>query len=104
MIETAVRPQALILSDALNSFLHHFVAPDEATRGVQTTHLEGIIIECTKLGYILLSQPRDWRFVFESGESDSWVVCAGLDKLGAPDGRARRVVEPTVVRQAAVRA
>jgi len=98
VVETAVRPQALILSDALNSFLHHFVAQNEASRNAQVDHLEGIIIECTKLGYVLLSQPRDWRFVFESGSHDTWVVCAGLDKLGGPESPARRVVEPTVAR------
>ncbi|KAH8686487.1 hypothetical protein BGZ61DRAFT_355615 [Ilyonectria robusta] len=97
--EDVVGPQALALANALNTFLHHFVASDE-----QTSHLQAVIIECTKLGYVLLSQPSDWQFVFEtdgaSTRKQPVVVCAGLEKLGHGDGTRysspRRVVEPLV--------
>lgn len=95
-----VGPQALALANALNTFLHYFVGSDE-----QTSHLQAVIIECTKLGYVLLSQPSDWHFVFEtdgaSTRKQPVVVCAGLEKLSHGDGTRysspRRVVEPLVI-------
>ncbi|KAH6973088.1 hypothetical protein BKA56DRAFT_111552 [Ilyonectria sp. MPI-CAGE-AT-0026] len=98
--EDVVGPQALALANALNTFLHYFVASDE-----QTSHLQAVIIECTNLGYVLLSQPSDWQFVFEtdgaSTRKQPVVVCAGLEKLGHGDGTRysspRRVVEPLVI-------
>ncbi|KAF7554293.1 hypothetical protein G7Z17_g3033 [Cylindrodendrum hubeiense] len=45
----AVAPQALALANALNTFLHYFVASDGASRD-QADHLQAVIIECTKLG------------------------------------------------------
>ncbi|WAO93274.1 Hypothetical protein NCS54_01081500 [Fusarium falciforme] len=83
--EAALSPQALALATRLNAFLHHFVG---TSHSAQTDHLQAVIIECTKLGYVILSQPQDWRFVFEKG--NSVVVRPGLDKGG------RRVVEPEV--------
>lgn len=83
--EAALSSQALALATGLNAFLHHFVG---TSHSAQTDHLQAVIIECTKLGYVILSQPQDWRFVFEKG--NSVVVCPGLDKGG------RRVVEPEV--------
>ncbi|UPK93947.1 hypothetical protein LCI18_004882 [Fusarium solani-melongenae] len=83
--EAALSSQALALTTRLNGFLHHFVG---TSHSAQTDHLQSVIVECTKLGYVILSQPQDWRFVFEKG--NSVVVCPGLDKGG------RRVVEPEV--------
>ncbi|KAJ4227931.1 hypothetical protein NW759_004020 [Fusarium solani] len=83
--EAALSSQALALTTRLNGFLHHFVG---TSHSAQTDHLQAVIVECTKLGYVILSQPQDWRFVFEKG--NSVVVCPGLDKGG------RRVVEPEV--------
>ncbi|KAI8715908.1 hypothetical protein NCS52_01099700 [Fusarium sp. LHS14.1] len=83
--EAALSSQALTLTTRLNGFLHHFVG---TSHNAQTDHLQAVIVECTKLGYVILSQPQDWRFVFEKG--NSVVVCPGLDKGG------RRVVEPEV--------
>ncbi|KAM6520121.1 hypothetical protein FALCPG4_013672 [Fusarium falciforme] len=83
--EAALSSQALALATRLNAFLHHFVG---TSHSAQTDHLQAVIIECTKLGYVILSQPQDWRFVFEKG--NSVVVRPGLDKGG------RRVVEPEV--------
>ncbi|RSM05258.1 hypothetical protein CDV31_009656 [Fusarium ambrosium] len=83
--EATLSSQALALTTRLNAFLHHFVG---TSHSAQTDHLQAVIVECTKLGYVILSQPQDWRFVFEKG--NSVVVCPGLDKGG------RRVVEPEV--------
>ncbi|KAF4991633.1 hypothetical protein FDECE_13981 [Fusarium decemcellulare] len=83
--EAAVSQQALAVANSLNAFLHHFVG---TSRGAQTDHLQAVILECTRLGYVILSQPQDWRYVFEKG--DMLVVCPGLDKGG------RRVVDPEV--------
>ncbi|KAI8660964.1 hypothetical protein NCS57_01075400 [Fusarium keratoplasticum] len=83
--KAALSSQALALATRLNGFLHHFVG---TSHSAQTDHLQAVIVECTKLGYVILSQPQDWRFVFEKG--NSVVVCPGLDKGG------RRVVEPEV--------
>ncbi|KAH7126110.1 hypothetical protein EDB81DRAFT_663142 [Dactylonectria macrodidyma] len=100
--EELVAPQALALANALNTFLHYFVGADGVRRDEQTSHLQAVIIECTKLGYVLLSQPSDWQFVFGtdhpgSGRS-SLVVCPGLEKLSHGDGTRysspRRVLEP----------
>ncbi|EEU42705.1 uncharacterized protein NECHADRAFT_101447 [Fusarium vanettenii 77-13-4] len=83
--EATLSSQAQALTTRLNGFLHHFVG---TSHNAQTDHLQAVIVECTKLGYAILSQPQDWRFVFEKG--NSVVVCPGLDKGG------RRVVEPEV--------
>lgn len=100
-----VSQQAAALASALNTFFGHFVATDEASRVNQKSHLEAVIVECTKLGYVLLSQPSEWRFVHVSGQqgsSHAAVVCAGLVKVthkdGTPYGTPREVVAPTVMR------
>lgn len=103
--ESVAFHQAPALAISLNTFLHYFVAPDEASRQEQTNHLQAVIVECTKLGYVLLSQPSDWQFVFKGGgvntRQPGVVVCAGLDKLGPPNGSRysspRRVVEPVLM-------
>ncbi|KAH7115504.1 hypothetical protein B0J13DRAFT_487778 [Dactylonectria estremocensis] len=104
--EPVVSHQALALANALNTFLHYFVAPDEASRQEQTSHLQAVIVECTKLGYVLFSQPSDWQFVFKVGgvntRQQGVVVCPGLNKLSPPDGSRRyssprRVVEPVLI-------
>lgn len=48
-------------------------------------------MEFAKFGYALLSQPGDWRFMYEPSTADmgqrAVVVCAGLEKLSHRDGR-----------------
>ncbi|KAJ4262722.1 hypothetical protein NW757_000976 [Fusarium falciforme] len=78
--------QAGGLANELNSFLRFFAAQDAAGSQEQTSHLQAVILECTKLGYILLSQPSDWRFVFSDKQSRRVVVCPGLEKLSHSDG------------------
>ncbi|KAF4998036.1 hypothetical protein FDECE_11913 [Fusarium decemcellulare] len=78
--------QASSLVNELNTVLHFFVA--EVSRQDQTSHLQAVILECAKLGYVVLSQPSDWRFVFGSNDGNSRriVVCPGLEKLSHNDG------------------
>ncbi|KAJ3529124.1 hypothetical protein NM208_g9898 [Fusarium decemcellulare] len=93
--------QASSLASELNTVLHFFVA--EVSRQDQTSHLQAVILECAKLGYVVLSQPSDWRFVFGSNDGNSRriVVCPGLEKLSHNDGARYRspkeVVAPVSV-------
>ncbi|CAH0044688.1 unnamed protein product [Clonostachys solani] len=95
--ETVVSSQALALTSALNTFLDSFVSSSHAG---QREHLQLVIVECTKLGYVLFSHPSDWRFVHEAGRGGA-VVCAGLEKLsqrgGVPYKTPKVVVPPTAV-------
>ncbi|CAG9947006.1 unnamed protein product [Clonostachys rosea f. rosea IK726] len=96
--ETVVSSQAQALTGALNTFLDNFVSSSDASG--QREHLQLVIIECTKLGYVLFSHPSDWRFVHEAGRG-SVVVCAGLEKLGqwggVPYKTPKIVVPPTAI-------
>lgn len=99
VIEATARPQAKALASALNAVLSHFVAPGGASHEAQTRHLQDVAIECTKLGHMLLSQPQDWHFVYETAGSNL-VVCPGLDKgrTSSAASNGRRVVEPVLFR------
>lgn len=83
--------KAFSLANKLNTFLQVFVAQDSASRQDQTSHLQAVILECTKLGYVLLSQPGDWGFVFSNkpttmDRAHRIVVCPGLERLSHNDG------------------
>ncbi|KAK0648208.1 hypothetical protein B0T16DRAFT_326817, partial [Cercophora newfieldiana] len=100
----AVTSQAAALSNALDTFLGYFVAADEGSRSQQRSHLQAVIGETTKLGYVLLSQPSEWRFVHTLGQKTGGrvaVVCAGLvkvtDKDGTPYPAPKQVVAPQTV-------
>jgi len=97
-----VLPQAAGLVNALASFLQPFVAPG-AAQG-QAEHLRDVVVETTKLGYVLLSQPADWRFTHSAPVQPGLrylVVCAGLLKVGNKDGQSydapRQVAAPLLV-------
>jgi len=69
---------------ALNGFLGYFVGGD---RQQQEKHLHGVVMECAKYGYVLFSQPGEFRLNFEASHgSNSIVVCPGLDKASDGDG------------------
>ncbi|RCI12706.1 hypothetical protein L249_1256 [Ophiocordyceps polyrhachis-furcata BCC 54312] len=97
-----VSSKAQQLTTALNGVLRPFTEPDAASQ--QTRHLELVILECAKLGYVLFSHPSDWRFVTEhAGTKEDHagiVVEAGLVKLsdreGVPYRSPRSVVDPVV--------
>ncbi|KAB5536393.1 hypothetical protein GE09DRAFT_1176388 [Coniochaeta sp. 2T2.1] len=82
--DAAIAPQVKSLANALDVFLAPFVlGPDR-----QKSHLEAAIAECTKFGYVLLSQPSEWTFVHVPDRlGQAAVVCAGLVKLSNKDGR-----------------
>ncbi|KAF5615220.1 hypothetical protein F52700_13514 [Fusarium sp. NRRL 52700] len=83
-------PMALSLANELNQFLERFVTQDPASQQDQTNHLQAVILECTKLGYAVLSQPSDWGFIFSNStpltKSRRIVVCPGLERLSQNDG------------------
>ncbi|KAF5718324.1 hypothetical protein FGLOB1_1698 [Fusarium globosum] len=56
---TEASPMALSLANELNQFLGVFVTQDTASLQDQMNHLQAVILECTKLGYVVLSQPSD---------------------------------------------
>ncbi|TFA97823.1 hypothetical protein CCMA1212_010430 [Trichoderma ghanense] len=96
-----IAPKAQMLTQSLNSFLDTFVDP--GTNEEQTSHLQDVVIECAKLGYMLFSHPVDWRFVFEGTPTGTTsistvVVCPGLEKCsdreGNPYTHPRRVAAP----------
>jgi hypothetical protein len=101
---SATMPQAAGLASALDTFLGAFVFGDDESRQEQKNHLEEVIVEVARLGYILLSQPSDLRFVHVQGRKPAdimAVVCAGLDKVTMRDGTPldgpRVVLAPTLV-------
>ncbi|KAI0016116.1 hypothetical protein F4780DRAFT_773103 [Xylariomycetidae sp. FL0641] len=80
--------QAHALAMALNSFLEPFVTGDREGRYEQENHLREVIVECATFGYLLFSQPAEYRFVFGgTGKQNTIVVCPGLDKVTDEDGR-----------------
>ena len=100
--EADAAPQAADLSNALNRLLLHFVPASASARNEQTSHLQALIIECTKLGYTLFSHPCDWAFAFRPNKPSQGkviVVCAGLNKLSHRDGKRYKapkcIVEPS---------
>ncbi|KAJ0307222.1 hypothetical protein Brms1b_010061 [Colletotrichum noveboracense] len=93
------------LATALNACLRHFVPADQGSQRQQLDHLQAVILECTKLGYEIVSQPSDWRFTYKTEDAGASgvrpvVVCPGLDKVTSKDGKMynspRRVVAPVV--------
>lgn len=97
-------PQAAGLASALDTFLGPFVLSDEESRLQQKEHLEEMIVEVARFGYVLLSQPGDLQFVHVQGRKSAdmmAVVCAGLDKVTTRDGtpldRPRPVLAPMLV-------
>ncbi|KAH7347848.1 hypothetical protein B0T11DRAFT_145257 [Plectosphaerella cucumerina] len=101
---SATMPQAAGLASALDTFLGAFVFGDDESRQEQKNHLEEVIVEVARLGYILLSQPSDLRLVHVQGRKPAdmmAVVCAGLDKVTMRDGTPldgpRVVLAPTLV-------
>ncbi|KAM0337404.1 hypothetical protein ACHAPQ_003180 [Fusarium lateritium] len=88
--EVEAYANAHALANELNTFLQLFVVQDSVSQRNQTKHLQEVIVECTKLGYVVLSQPSDWRFVFSNNnlmdKSRKIVVCPGLEKYSHNDG------------------
>ncbi|KLU86259.1 hypothetical protein MAPG_05275 [Magnaporthiopsis poae ATCC 64411] len=87
--EAMVGDKVRKLAAALDRFLAAFVAPQKS--GQQQGHLNDLLMECAKFGYLLLSQPGEFSLrqaaEYQPGQSkDHLVVCPGLVKTGNEQG------------------
>lgn len=82
---------------AMNSFLEACV--EERSVYFQESHLHDVVLECAKLGYMILSHPEDLAWKFDSGIADKLVLCPGLEKVSDSQGVGCRpeVICPPVV-------
>ncbi|KAJ3566481.1 hypothetical protein NPX13_g7113 [Xylaria arbuscula] len=74
------------LAVALNACLKPFVKGREDQLHKQQSHLEQVIRECATFGYLLFSQPSEYRLRFENYEGSGIVVCPGLYKVVNDNG------------------
>ncbi|KAI1456680.1 hypothetical protein F4805DRAFT_458469 [Annulohypoxylon moriforme] len=75
------------LAVALNTFLEPFVSGDRQDRYEQENHLREVIVECVAFGYLLFSQPCEYRYRFEGGVRPNYIVVfPGLDKVSDEEG------------------
>ncbi|KZL70358.1 hypothetical protein CT0861_09582 [Colletotrichum tofieldiae] len=99
--DSAAAPQSLALATALTTFLHLFIPSDHASQQQQMSHLQAVIFECARFGYTIMSQPSEWQFTYEAGGSRMLVLCPGVDKVAASDGKLyqtpRHVVAPLIM-------
>lgn len=90
--------QAQQLTLALNRFLEPFISKDREERYEQENHLREVIAECAAFGYVIFSQPAEYRFRFESnGGLNTIVVCPGLDKVSDEEGRRYQPPVPQII-------
>ncbi|KAI1122932.1 hypothetical protein F5Y10DRAFT_270574 [Nemania abortiva] len=86
------------LAVVLNRFLESFVSADREDRYEQENNLREVITECATFGYVLLSQPYEYRFRFEAeGGLNTIVVCPGIDRLIDEEGRRYQPPLPRIV-------
>jgi hypothetical protein len=95
-----IQQQAQGLVVALNEILGPLAEPRRVKE--QEKHLYEVVLECAKFGYLLFSQPAEFRFVFESAATGGMlVVRPGLDKVsdehGNRLGRSQVLEQPTTV-------
>ncbi|KAK8144134.1 hypothetical protein G3M48_006266 [Beauveria asiatica] len=103
--DAMVEAQAQELAESLNTFLRFFV--DKQYQQQQVDHLQAVIEECAKLGYMLFSHPCDWAFIFEPNPVRGGVVvveaglCKVVDQDMAPDSSLgafpQMLVEPVIM-------
>ncbi|RYP21046.1 hypothetical protein DL765_002453 [Monosporascus sp. GIB2] len=80
--------QAQQLAVALNHFLEAFVSGDREVRYEQENHLREVIVECATFGYLLFSQPSEFRSSYgDEDNSRGIVTCPGLEKVSDQGGR-----------------
>lgn len=82
--ESSLAPQARDLVAAMNRFLGAFV--DEQARYHQECHLQDVALECARFGYMILSQPAELEWRFETGNAEEFVLCPGLEKVSDSRG------------------
>ncbi|KAI0866697.1 hypothetical protein F4860DRAFT_509091 [Xylaria cubensis] len=74
------------LTVALNACLEPFVKGGEDQIYEQESHLKQVIRECATFGYLLFSQPSEYRLRFKNDEGGGIVVCPGLYKVVNDNG------------------
>ncbi|KAI0444150.1 hypothetical protein F4803DRAFT_561043 [Xylaria telfairii] len=74
------------LTVALNACLGPFVKGGEGQIYEQESHLEQVIRECATFGYLLFSQPSEYRLRFKNDKGGGVVVCPGLYKVVNDNG------------------
>lgn len=102
--DSAAAQQAADLTAALETFLRPFVHTDQTRMEMQREHLQAVILEFAKFGWLVMSQPGDWHFKYGQGRGNSGVrmlvIFPGLDKLSGKDGKLyqspHQVVAPVV--------
>lgn len=68
----------------MNGFLGAFV--DEKAKDDQESHLQDVALECARFGYMILSQPAEMVWRFETGNAEELVLCPGLEKVSDSHG------------------
>lgn len=84
--KVSLAPQAKDLVAELNIFLGAFI--NEQSQKHQKCHLQDVILECARFGYVVLSQPAEMGWIFDPGNDDAeeLVVCPGLEKVSDSQG------------------
>lgn len=86
--EEATAQQAQQLAVELNQFLESFALRDCERNSEQEKHLRQVLVECARFGYLLFSQPFEYRFDFDDlGRLAGIVVCPGLERVSDDEGR-----------------
>ncbi|KAI0396974.1 hypothetical protein F5Y17DRAFT_47221 [Xylariaceae sp. FL0594] len=89
--------QAQQLTLALNRFLEPFFPSDREERYEQENSLRELVAECATFGYVIFSQPAEYRFRYDSnGGLNTLVVFPGLDRISDEEGRRYRPPEPRI--------
>lgn len=94
--EEGTAQQAQQLAKELNRFLDPFVVRGRELNYEQENHLSQVLAECARFGYLLFSQPAEYRFNYDShGRRGGVVVCPGLERVA--DGEGRQYSKPQVL-------
>lgn len=83
----ATAQQAQQLALELNRFLEPFVLRGRERSYEQESHLQQVLTECARFGYVLFSQPSEYRFDYDDqGRLGGIVVCPGLERVSDEEG------------------
>lgn len=74
---------------------------DKEAKYNQESHLQDVVLECAKFGYIVLSQPAELEWKLDTGDAEELVLCPGLEKVSDNQGakcKAEVICPPEVYR------